>query len=354
MSPEELRGACLEIIPDAEACDHFLSALNGDDLAALPHLGLVLVPPEAFALGAARDLASRIEASGFHPVGFGVTDRLTHAQISGMMLPCWSHKRYFIHRRFSAGPTAAILVTHPADAPAGDLLSAVKGHALRGVAGPDTWRGSLPVINGVLNLVHTADDPAQVIQSAIPFFTAEAFGRAVRTMRAARGCGIAPGSWNEIRALLAPRDRRAPGCRPFMSTYLRLLRRILGLPGAPAADPRVVRARRELRRAALLHEAPGPVDWRRAVQAVDAAVCCEPLCDATVRPLLRSFTNFQDVRMVDWRGWIARAARAGVRLTAWEKVVLVTTLYYVEREVSFDLFAARPRRGRASVERVPA
>lgn len=345
MKTEELLEQFRRITPDDGYCNQFVSLADEQEIDDIEHLGLVLVAPETFALGVTSALCDKIKESGFHPVDLAVADALTEEEVAAMFIPGWIPERYrfwLIQRRFMMGPTAAILVTHHGSEPIGDLLQRAKGYRIPIKAVAGTWRGDLPSINGVMNLVHTADAAPYVLRNGAPFFPPERLVMALRRVAAIRSGRAQPLGWEDIKHYaLAGYARGDTRCGSFFQVYFRSLARLLARQWARARHPHLEEALGSIN--ALVgsrgHEdlLGGTGATLRAIQATSR---CEHLCEPPAGTLIRLLTHLHRAHLVRWDRVLPEFAAAQVTLDRWETLILFSTLYYTDQELSAELLDA--------------
>ena len=339
MKKQDLFEQLRQITPDTDYCQRFLQFATDDEMESLPHLGLILIAPESFALCVIDQLIDRINRSGFVAVDFAVVDPLTEDEIAAMFIPGWIPERFrfwLIQRRFMMGPTAAIAVTNHGSEPIGDYLKHSKGYRIPVQAEPGTWRAELPSINGVLNLIHTADHPAHVLRNGAPFFSAE---RQVQTLR--KVCAIRRGAdkgqdWEKLKRYgLAGYQSATRKCGSFFEVYFRLLQRLLAREWERTAHPLFVAAQEKI---AKVLRSEVELDLRGGTpatfEAIAAAAQCAEHCGSQVAHLLELLTRLDKAHDVAWARVLPQIQPAGVSLDRWDELILLTTLYYTDQELS--------------------
>jgi hypothetical protein len=349
MKKQELIEEFRQITPDIDYCQRFLKLATDDEIDDLPHLGLILIAPESFALGVADQLIDRISRSGFVALDLTVADPLTEDEVAAMFIPGWIPERYrfwLIQRRFMMGPTAAIAITHHETEDIADSLKRRKGFRIPAQAEPGTWRAELPSINGVLNLLHTADSPAYVLRNAAPFFSAERHVRALRKVNAIRSGAEQGLDWEDLKryglaGYQAGYQSGTRKCGSFFEVYFGLLQRLLSRQWERTPHQLFVAAHAQI--AKVLHSSVEG-DLRGGTQTTFAAIAavakCTEYCESHVAHLIRLLTQLDQAYKVAWDRVLPQLQLAGVSLDRWEELILLTTLYYTDQELSQPLLAA--------------
>jgi nucleoside diphosphate kinase len=127
--------------------------------------------PDAAAAGAIGEVASRIDAKGFVAVGAAVV-RLGRADVRALWW--WQLKRATAERLLlleavaGLGPGLVVLYRHPDGDPARRLTRLKGGNDPAGRA-PDSLRSVAGSPNRLLTMVHTSDDPADVVRELAVF-----------------------------------------------------------------------------------------------------------------------------------------------------------------------------------------
>ena len=337
MRGDDLVRAYRQITPDSEPCEAFLRAAHLQDFTEMAHFGLVLIAPECFAVGTACALADKMHELGLIPLDVELIDRLGDEAISAMFVPGWIPSRYrfwLVQRRFRIGATAAVLVTHVGSRPIAEVLASAKGDRIPRLAAVSTWRGDLPSVNGVLNLVHTADGPEYVVRNGIPFFTAQRLASAFHSARQIRNGRPAELTWARIRQnVLLAYDCQTRVCPSFFSAYFTLLARILSLEWLSRKCSKVESAQQATARALSESDLKsGSLPTRRdAIRAV-ADLYSERTRIGTPREKLATALISLDLAAsVDWDTKLQQLLNpVGVWLDPWHSLVLMATLYYAD------------------------
>lgn len=343
-TPDGLRQAFLQSTPDPEVCDRFLAVASPDLLPNLDRLGLILIGPETFALGVTRPLLAAIDAAGFLPVDLALQDRLSQEQVATMFFPTWVPQRFrwwMIEQRFSMGHTAALLVTHRSGDAIGDRLREAKGYRIPRLARDGTWRKDLGAINGVLNLVHTADGPVDVLRNTAPFFAPERLAAALERGPAMQSGAMPALQWSALSSYgLMGFDQPTGWCASFLTVYFKVLRRLLAQEWIAAPHPLLEAAQERIAPLLLLPLPPDGPQTHAVIQAIRAVARCEAVCSGITQQLVRLLTHLREAPQVEWDRWLGRFAEAGLRLDPWEKLILITTLYYADVELPGEVLAA--------------
>ncbi|MEU5240945.1 hypothetical protein ACH4UR_24825 [Streptomyces lydicus] len=173
--------------------------------------GLLWLRPDVIAAGAARDVVERIAADGFVPVG-SCAVRVDRGGVRALWW--WQLKRATAERLLlleamaALGPSLLVLYRHPDGEPA-QRLTRIKGrndpvgraaNSLRSVAGSP---------NRLLTMVHTSDDPLDVVRELAVFLPWRERAELVASAWASSPAG-APA----LEAPLAAVQAAYPGCLP--------------------------------------------------------------------------------------------------------------------------------------------
>ena len=132
---------------------------------------IVWLRPDVAAAGAIADVAGRIEAAGFIAVGAAVV-RLGRADVRALWW--WQLKRATAERLLlldavaALGPGLMVLYRHPDGDPAQRLTRLKGGNDPAGRAA-DSLRSVAGSPNRLLTMVHTSDDPADVVRELAVF-----------------------------------------------------------------------------------------------------------------------------------------------------------------------------------------
>ena len=127
--------------------------------------------PDAAAAGAIGEVAGRIQVAGFVAVGAAVV-RLGRADVRALWW--WQLKRATAERLLlldavaALGPSLVVLYRHPDGDPAQRLTRLKGGNDPVGRA-PDSLRSVAGSPNRLLTMVHTSDDPADVVRELAVF-----------------------------------------------------------------------------------------------------------------------------------------------------------------------------------------
>lgn len=127
--------------------------------------------PDAAAAGAIGEVAGRIEAAGFAAIGAAVV-QLGRADVRALWW--WQLKRATAERLLlldavaALGPGLVVLYRHPDGDPALRLTRLKGGNDPAGRA-PDSLRSVAGSPNRLLTMVHTSDDPADVVRELAVF-----------------------------------------------------------------------------------------------------------------------------------------------------------------------------------------
>jgi hypothetical protein len=345
MKKQDLLEQFRQITPDVDYCQRFLQLATDDEVEQLRHLGLILIAPESFALRVVDQLIDRISRSGFIALDLVVVDRLTEDELAAMFIPGWIPERFrfwLIQRRFMMGPTAAIPVTHFGTEDIAESLKSRKGYRIPAQAEPGTWRAELPSINGVLNLLHTADDPAYVLRNAAPFFSAERHVRVLRKMCAIRSGADQGLDWEALKRYgLAGYQAATRKCGSFFEVYFALLQRLLSRQWERTQHPLFVAAQDQI---AKVLRSEVESDLRGGTlttfEAIAAVAKCTEYCESHVAHLIRLLAQLDQAHKVAWDRVLPQVEATGVSLDDWEKLILLTTLYYTDQELSAPLLTA--------------
>ncbi|MET8679636.1 nucleoside-diphosphate kinase [Streptomyces sp. NPDC004647] len=241
----------------------------GPSLAsALHHSALLMLKPDGLAAGKLRPTCAFLEEHGFRVVGVRELgfDRLRWRELWRYQLTTATLDRLAVNEYFlSAGPALLLLLCdngrHPL--PASVRLGTLKGSA--GPAGrkPGTLRGALGQSNRVLSLVHTADEPADVVRELGLLFDGPE--------RRALLSGLARGrpTAEHTQELAAALDRYGgPGRSLSGAESLRRVRAAVEARRAAGGTP-AGRAERVLARLAEIREG-GLIDWRAFARDLEA------------------------------------------------------------------------------------
>lgn len=153
---------------------------------------IVWLRPDVAAAGAIGEVTGRITAAGFVAVGAAVV-RLGRADVRALWW--WQLRRATAERLLlldavvSLGPGLVALYRHP-DGDAARRLTRLKGGNEPAGRDPDSLRGVAGSPNRLLTMVHTSDDPADVVRELAVFF---AWRERAAMVASAWACGL-PGS----------------------------------------------------------------------------------------------------------------------------------------------------------------
>jgi nucleoside diphosphate kinase len=144
---------------------------EGAALRFASETAIVWLRPDVAAAGAIADVAGRIAAAGFVAVGTAVV-RLGRADVRALWW--WQLKRATAERLLlldavaALGPGLVVLYRHPGGDPAQRLTLLKGGNDPAGRA-PDSLRSVAGSPNRLLTMVHTSDDPADVVRELAVF-----------------------------------------------------------------------------------------------------------------------------------------------------------------------------------------
>lgn len=338
MRPDTFRNLYRRTAIDTEKCEEFLSVVDDSDLCNFMKVGLIVIAPETFAIGAAHRLAACIENSGFHLLDAAVVDPLSIDEITMMFVPKKTPLRFrfwFLERRYALGPTAALLVTHPSVRAVGSVLKQAKGRARPSLARTGTWRRDAGAINGVLNLVHTADGPEQVLRHGAPFFSVERFQKAARNSERVKKGAQPPLSWKRLHASVF----HAYGSRKnrnlsFLAVYRDLLHRLVMQEWRRREDATLERV---TGRFGSIRDPDREIDeFASAIRMLRSAI---KLFGPHQQSALHMLLSLNDSN-VDWDRRLAGLVQFGVGIDGWEHLVLATTLHDASNEVPMPILQA--------------
>ncbi|WP_217230780.1 nucleoside-diphosphate kinase [Streptomyces anulatus] len=175
--------------------------------------GVLWLRPDAAASGMAEAVVERISAAGFVPLGARVV-RLSRGDVRALWW--WHLKRATAERLLlldavaELGPGLVVLYRHPEGDPA-RRLTALKGANDPAGRSADTLRSLANSPNRLLTMVHTSDDPADVVRELAVFLP-----------------------WRERAALVASAWANVPGSPSLLEGPLAAVR--ASYRGCPQAD----------------------------------------------------------------------------------------------------------------------
>lgn len=278
------------------------------------HHAFVLIGADAVQRGLAGRLLQRLDQEGFAPVAGRVVtpdpemiDDLYADLIAGQ----WQTWRYrLVDAAFKLGPAIALIChfTTVHERPY-DRLQEIKGYQHPADADPGTIRRDLGAINAVLNLLHTADGPAESAREARVFGLTESDAAATGHHD----------SRQHLRYLAALAQPPLPEQRDFARTLAGVRAKVLA-----SVWPEIGL---DLR-ASLVAEFPDPL----ALGATSAGGRLEKLLagvlpDDQVEVVRCDFTPQWRERL-RFGAALARLGRQGIALDGWERLVLMTSLQF--------------------------
>lgn len=324
---------------DRSTCDPYLRLLTPEDYPRLDRLGFVLIAPESFALGVAPAVIASLADAGARILDMSFKQDLTEDEVSAMFVPGWVPHRFrfwLFQRRFLMGPNLALLVGNPKVPDMGAWLKEIKGFRIPLHATQGTIRSRLPAINGVLNLFHTADDPVYVVRNGIPFFSAD---RLVAALRASGGDG-----WNtqDVGDSLARCVALAPArssCRSFWRVYVDVLVRLIVCAAHQASGRNFDVHRRALLGLSDIDPNRPSAPCEKIAEVLAAALRDGISSRAPIPNLLRSLIELDRAPHQDWIRLLESLDQT-IPLSEWERLILLSTLYYADQELPGGLLTA--------------
>lgn len=156
-----------------ETCDALAAAGIDRDAFARRH-ALLLLKPDAAITGAMRPAVSWLLSHGYRIVG-AYPVQFTRMHVRALWYFNWhratAHRRRLGDRLAGMTPSVVLIVTHPDDTqPVSIRLTADKGPADPAQREPGQLRYALGAGTYLLNLVHTADDPDEVLRELSVYF----------------------------------------------------------------------------------------------------------------------------------------------------------------------------------------
>lgn len=335
MKRAELLSAYAKLTPDIERAEAFVALAGDEALTNCPSVGLAIIAPESFGLGVAGPLLRRIAGEGWQLRALEVR-QLAAEDASAMFVPGWVPERFrwwMIQRRFELGPSAFLVLTRPGIPDAGAALGARKGHRIPALAKDDTWRGSFPSINGVLDLVHTSDDFPYVLRNSLPAIDVATLVRVVADPDDAAGSSLSiddavrrvipyetPGTFDTFEVCYVRVLARMAACEPGRFACLTLAEELLA----------AVRVRRRGEDESTAWPARPPVS---VLREFIGRVAVESSGSAMERDL-KLLTDLAHAPQVRWVDELARLRLRGFVNGPVEEHILATTLYYADQELT--------------------
>ncbi|MET8816068.1 hypothetical protein ABZW47_29195 [Streptomyces sp. NPDC004549] len=185
---------------------------EGDALRFARETGLLWLRPDVIAAGAARDVVERAVGDGFIPVGASAVC-LDRGGVRALWW--WQLKRATVERLLlleamaAMGPGLLILYRHPDGDPA-RRLTRLKGRNDPVGRAADSLRSVAGSPNRLLTMVHTSDDPLDVVRELAVFLP---WRERAELLASAWASGPAAGT-PVLEALLAAVREAYPGCGP--------------------------------------------------------------------------------------------------------------------------------------------
>jgi hypothetical protein len=212
---------------------------EGGALRFASETGLLWLRPDAMAAGAARAVVERIDADGFVPVG-ACPVRLDRGGVRALwwwqLTRATAERLLLLEAVAAMGPGLLVLYRHPDGDPARRLTRLKGGNDPVGRAA-DSLRSVAGSPNRLLTMVHTSDDPFDVVRELAVFLPWRERAELVASAWACSPAGT------PLEAPLAAVQAAFPGCSADPSA---------GIPGLPeqrgesfaelvrqVADPRV-------------------------------------------------------------------------------------------------------------------
>ncbi|MFD4862596.1 hypothetical protein [Streptomyces atratus] len=184
---------------------------EGEALRFACETGLLWLRPDVAASGAVQDVLERIAADGFVPVGAFVV-RLDRGGVRTLWW--WQLKRATAERLLlleavaALGPGLLVLYRHPEGDPAGRLTRLKGGNDPAGRPA-DSLRSVAGSPNRLLTMVHTSDDPLDVVRELAVFLP---WRERAELVASAWACS--PAGAPVLEAPLAVMRAAYPGCLP--------------------------------------------------------------------------------------------------------------------------------------------
>jgi len=161
----------------------------------------------------------------------------------------------------------------------------------------------------------------------------------VQTLRkvCAIRCGADKGQdWEALKRYgLAGYQSATRKCGSFFEVYFRLLQRLLAREWERTPHPLLITAQEKI---AKVLRSEVELDLRGGTpttfQAIAVAAQCAEHCGSHVAHLIELLTRLDKAHDVAWARVLPQVQPAGVSLDRWEELILLTTLYYTDQELS--------------------
>ena len=342
-SPTEFLEAYRALTLDVEPAEEFLATIQQDALAELDRFGLVLLAPESFANGVARQILDYLNTElGLEVVITSAPIVLNADECNYMFVPSHNPSRFrfwLFTARFSLGPSVALIVKGPEESNVSKVLSDAKGFRVPDKAHSTSIRARFGAITGVMNLVHTADDFAHVLRNCLPFFSPVSLARVVNRALSAetsyfdRAFRTASTVLHSLESDVAHRQ-----------SFSRIIRALILQLGA-CAVPRdgATLPAGLIETAARFASVPPPAS--RFSFPVDSHPLLEIVAQSAgatgLKECARALLTREELHLQDWLRLIEQARAAGVRLDDAEALILMSGLYYADQELTFEILGVK-------------
>lgn len=313
------------------------SKLSSETINNLNDFGFILFAPECFKLGVAYDIFLDIISRGFMILDLKILEKINEEQLSNLYLPQVKpyipayipsdFRWWLLQKRFSAGPIAGLIVkkTTIDNVSCHDLLGKNKGFRIPYRADKQTIRNSFPAINGILNLIHTSDDAAFFIRESTAIFTTTELAEVLELKKESDPKVLQ-------NALIMYQDC-SNELNSFFSVYYKTIFLILHrnsiICEKKIRDQIVemmpsdnITESWEERTGKLLNFVTG------AKEKLFSDISPKSLKASPNAIVLDSFLNFTPGENGSWLEILELIRAAGIKLSNWEELVLLSSLYY--------------------------
>jgi nucleoside diphosphate kinase len=349
-----------------------LREIPSHELAGLASLTFVLLKPDAVLSGKVRSALDLLAGAGLAVVDAAVcltTHPRQFEELYKLNLTVYNQQNmvaaWWLNRQvYDLAPVVTLLLAVPGAGPgeAHRRMAALKGPSSPYRCRPDHLRCRLAASNRSINLLHTSDGPLSTAREVLLFHPWARLREALRRVTlidpegGAAGLSIAP---DRLEAELAT----LPGC-VLETDFLRILQtvkarlsKLLVEQDALTATAALEAVQREAAMVAAGAAGDEPLLERtrryRGLSGREVACLREALRDPAA-PLARALLALADFDRLDLttaRTAGAALQGAGAYLSPWERLILETSMYYLDDFLAFEPAAeSRPE----SLDRAPA